>query len=106
MFPNTKYFPRKQKFCFKTEAVLWSCPTGGFGASHTPVHAGPLLSTVNVDELIRTRFLKGFLKQVGSSLKLCFVNTVAVRKEFDFYFYTVFCFSVIVACFLSWSLTL
>lgn len=68
-------------------------------ALHALVHAGPLWSSVTVEEPIRTRFLSGFLKQTDSSLNLRFVNTVAVRKESDFYFSVVFCFSVAVACF-------
>lgn len=66
-------------------------PHGKLWSSHTPVHAGSLLSSVNVDEL-RTRFLSGFQKPADSSLKLCFVDTVAARKEFDFYFYIALCF--------------
>lgn len=64
-------------------------------ALYTPVHAGPLLSSANVGDPIRTRLLSGLLKQAGSSRNLRAVNTEAVRTEFDFSLLS--CFSVAVA---------
>lgn len=60
-------------------------------AAHTPACAGLLLCeslSVTLVEL-RTRWVS---EQADSCFKLCFVDTMAIRKEFDFYIYTVLCF--------------
>lgn len=60
-------------------------------AAHTPAWGGLLLCdslSVTLAEL-RTRWVS---EQVDSSFKLCFVDTMVIRKEFDFYIYTVLFF--------------
>lgn len=87
MFPNTKYFPRNHRgYILRLKQPYEPVPN----VAHTPAAWVPAVSVTTAE--LETRWVS---EQAGSSSKLCFENTVAIRKEFFFYVYIVLLFSLL-----------